>query len=203
MSTKRRKNISDIAIKDILSPSTHMNYQTIAHVNPASPNLAYFTYHLPLADIIVDTDYDGTSASIQSAVKKGKLCKDEIRGEKIKSSLAKSDFILTITEMAVNSSGEVKTKVVGFATVRLINATNKQSRRKSQSGATSIAMFIDVFCGHKYYKKVGTRMMTELRDIAKSLEIKTIHLDSITESLGFYANIGFECDPTCKMQWEI
>ena len=200
MSTKRRKSSRDVAIKDILSPSTRKDYQTIAHVNPDSVNHDYFTHHLPLADIIVDTDYEGTSASIRSAVKNGKLCKDKIRGDNIKSSLANSDFILTITEMSINSSGEVETKIVGFATVKIIYDTK---RKASLSSKPKIAMFIDVFCGHIYYKKVGTRMMTELRDIAKSLEIKTIHLDSITESLGFYANIGFECDPTCKMRWKI
>lgn len=195
-SIKRRKR----EIKDILSPETDMHYQTIAHVNPKSLNHAYFTHYLPLANIIVDTDYEGTAISIQSAVKKGKLCKNEICSDNIESSLAKSDFILTITEMSVNSSGEVESKIVGFATVRLINDSHKSKRK---TAGPNIAMFIDVFCGHTHYKKVGTKMMTELRTIAKSLEIKTIHLESITESLGFYTHFGFECDPTCKMRWEI
>lgn len=196
MSTKKRKR----SIKDILSPNSDMDYQTIAHINPNSANRDYFEYYLPLANIIVDTDYEGTSESINDAVKKGKLCKDEIYGKKIESSLVKSDFILTIKEMSVNSSGEVEIKIVGFATVKLIHDTK---RKASLSITPKIAMFIDVFCGHTYYKKVGTKMMNDLEGIAKSLKIKTLHLESITESLGFYAKFGFECDPTCKMRWKI
>lgn len=201
MSTKRRKRSrKEPSIKDILSPNSDMDYQTIAHINPKSINHEYFEYYLPLANIIVDTDYDGTSESINAEVKKGNLCKDEIYGKKIESSLVKSDFILTIKEMSVNSSGEVQIKIVGFATVKLINDTK---RKASPSSTPDIAMFIDVFCGHTRYKKVGTKMMNELRDIAKSLKIKTIHLESITESLGFYTNFKFECDPTCRMRWKL
>lgn len=201
MSTKRRKRSrKEPSIKDILSPNSDMDYQTIAHINPKSANHDYFEYYLPLANIIVDSDYEGTSESINAEVKKGKLCKDEIYGKKIESSLVKSDFILTIKEMSVNSSGEVEIKIVGFATVKLIHDTK---RKASLSSTPNIAMFIDVFCGHTYYKRVGTKMMKELRNIAKSLEIETLHLESITESLGFYAKFGFECDPTCKMRWKI
>jgi len=174
------------------------DYQTIVYINPLSPSLDFFKFHFDNITniIVVSSNYEETSESIMDAVKRKKLCNNIVLESKIASSLDQADFILTKTKMSVNSQGEVSEKIVGFATAILMEETSVSLKK-------NMFLYIDVFCGHKHYAKVGTDMMTNLKSIGNTIGVKKIKLHSITEALGFYTKIGFECDPTCKISWDI
>lgn len=196
--------------KNIQISSHGFDYQTVLYINPNSANNEYINHYVNVdKHFIIDTEYEGISESIIREVKSKKLCKDILDKGNIKRSLDNADFILTKVEMAVNSAGEIQQKIVGFSTGRIIY-TNKiavsavsSSLSSASSSTPKIGIYVDILCGHSKFKGVGTSLMTEMKQLGKDILAKTIHLSSVTESLGFYLNLGLECDPLCKMKWKI
>lgn len=78
-------------------------------------------------------------------------------------------------------------RLLGFALVRLYKDTFE----------------IDVICSAKEVKGVGTELIRITKHIGQLFGQKTLTLNSVTEALGFYMKLGFECNDLCPMKVDI
>ena len=56
-----------------------------------------------------------------------------------------------------------------------------------------ITTHVNLICSNKEYKNGGTFLMKQLQTIAEEMNIKSIELDSVPESVGFYVKTGYVC----------
>lgn len=78
-------------------------------------------------------------------------------------------------------------RLLGFALVRLYEDTFE----------------IDVLCSAREVKGVGSALIEITKHIGQLFGQKTLRLESVTEAVGFYTKLGFECDELCPMKVEI
>ena len=102
------------------------DYQSILYINPASPNFDFFNHYNNISgNFITNNDYDLLSESIIREVKAKRLCNDILNAKYIKQKMEIDDFILAKVEMSVNSRGEIREKIIGFAVGKLMYIENK------------------------------------------------------------------------------
>ena len=119
-----------------------------------------------------DTQYESTVAEVQATrfVSKDTFC-ENIHSDDIDKMFDKGQIFL---ELRSDDS-----TLVGFAVFDLV-MKEKQ-------------VYVHILCANTQYKRVGTAIISIIKDITTQLGYNEIHLHSVSDAIDFYIKLNFKC----------